>query len=160
MAKSNVIPFSDPVVESDRTITRSWQQFFRKIQDVVSYISDEESFTLVNNQSSAADITQLSFDYRFTSQAAIEYLIQRTTTTTEAVRAGRINVIYLPEANSWNIADVPEVTTGTPGTTFTITSSGQIQYTTTNQGGTGKLSRIVFRVREIKAKSSLYSVVG
>lgn len=161
MAGTNVVPFADPVVEGQKlTLSRSWEQFFRKIQDIVNYISDEQSFTLVNNQAVAANITPLTFDYRYTSQAVIEYLIQRTSTTTEAVRAGRLNVIYLPNTNSWNIADVPEVTTGTPGITFTITSDGQIKYTSTNQGGTGKISRIVFRVREIKAKSSLYSQMG
>ena len=161
MADSQVVPFVDPVVESEGlTLSRSWQQFFRKIQDLVDYIDDEQSFTLVNNQAVAADLTPLTFDYRYTSQATIEYLIQRTSSSAEAVRAGKLNVIYLPNSNSWNIADVAEVTTGTPGITFTITSSGQVQYTSTNQAGTGEISRLVFRVREMKAKSSLYSQLG
>lgn len=161
MAGSNVVPFADPVVESGKlTLSRSWQQFFRKIQDLVNYISDEQTFTLVNNQAVAADITPLTFDYQYTSAAVIDYLIQRTSTSAEAVESGVITLVYLPESDTWNIAKTASLTVGAPGVTLSVTTDGQVQYATTNQAGTGKLSRIVFRVQEMKAKSSLYSVVG
>jgi hypothetical protein len=161
VAGSNVVPFSDPVVESDsRTLTRAWEQFFRKIQDVVNYSSDEQSFTLVNNQAGAADLTPLTFDYRYTSQAVIEYVIQRTSSSAELIQTGMKIVVYKPRANTWSILEYGTSGPDASGVTFTITSSGQVQYTTTNQGGTIALSRIVFRVREIKAKSSTYSNLG
>lgn len=160
MANSNVVPFVDPVVNSGLTLTRSWEQFFRKIQDLVNYVPDEKSFTLVNNQSGAADIDGLSFDKRYQSQAIVEYLIQRVTTSSELVESGRVVAVYLPDSETWNVAKVADISVGTIGVTFSITSAGQIQYTTTNQAGTSSISRIVFRVREIKAKSSLYSEMG
>lgn len=161
MAGSNVVPFADPVVDADKlTLSRSWQQFFRRIQDLVNYISDEQSFTLVNNQAAAADITPLTFDLRYTSQVFIDYLIQRTSSSAEAIESGVVTLAYLPRSNTWNIAKTASLTVGTPGVTLTVTSSGQVQYTTSNQAGTIALSRIVFRVKEIKAKSSTYSVVG
>jgi len=160
MADSNVVPFSSPVVDESNSLSRPWEQFFRKIQDIVDYIKDEQSFTLANNQSSAADLTPLTFDYRYTSQAVIEYLLQRTSSTTEAIESGQIVCAYLPRSNDWSISKSANLTVGTPGLTVSITSTGQVQYTTTNQGGTVSISRIVFRVREIKAKSSAYSQLG
>lgn len=160
MAESNKVPLTSEISQYGGLISTPWEKFFRKIQDIVDYLKDEGTFSLVNNQSSPADITPLVFDYRYTSQAVVEYVLQRCTSSVEAVEAGRITAIYLPETGSWNVAKVADVTTGTPGFTVTITSAGQLQYTTTNQAGTFSFSRITYRVREIKAKSSSYSLLG
>lgn len=161
MAGSNVIPFADPVVESEKlTLSRSWQQFFRKIQDLIDYNSDEQSFALVNNQVAAADITPLTFDKRYTSYVIIDYVIQRTSSSAELIQTGILMAAYKPRANTWSIREYGTSGPDASGVTFSITSSGQVQYTTSNQAGTIALSRIVFRVKELKAKSSTYSVVG
>lgn len=153
----NSVPYADDVIDSARKLTRPWEQFFRKIFDLLQYIKPESSFTLVNNQSGAADVTPLTFDKNYVSHAVVEYLIQRTTTSGELVAGGRLTAIYAYDANAWTIANTIDVNVGTIGVTFSITSDGQVQYTTTNQAGTVEISRMVFRVRQLQGKSNLYS---
>lgn len=161
MADSNQAPFLSPVVDTvSGLLSTAWEKYFRKIQSIVDYLEDEGSFSLNNNQAVATAITPLSFDFRYTSQAIIEYVVQRCSSTTEAIESGRIVAVYQPKTGSWTIAKVADVTVGTPGFDVFISFDGQVSYTTTNQGGVITYSRINFRVRRIKAKSSLYSVLG
>lgn len=155
------VPFQSPVTDSSSILTRAWENFFRKIQDVVNYIRDEEVFNLENNQSSPANIAPLAFDNQITSHAVIEYFVQRIhSTPSENLQAGRLTVFYRYNTFDWVLTNTTEGSSGSPGVTFSITSTGQIQYTTTNISGLPSLSRITFRVREIKAKSALYSKLG
>lgn len=160
MADQAQLPISDSVVDKMGLLTRPWEQFLRKLESILIYIKGEQSFALVNNQVSAADLTPLTFDRRFVSYAVVEYVAQRTTSSVVALAGGRLNILYNPDADSWSIANNVDVSVGTIGITYSITADGQVQYTTTNQAGTKVLSRIVFRVREINAKSSIYSILG
>lgn len=156
----NQVPYSDDVIDSQRKLTRPWEQFFRKVFDVLQYLKGEQAFTLVNNQASATDVTPLTFDKNYVSHAVVEYLIQRTTSSSELVAGGRLTAIYSYDANTWTIANSIDVNVGTIGVTFSITADGQVRYTTTNQAGTVELSRMVFRLRQLQGKSSLYSRLG
>jgi len=160
MADSNKVPFNDEISETGGRLTSVWERFFRKIQDIVDYLQDEGSFSLSNNQAVAAAITPLTFDFRYESQAIIEYVVQRCSSSAEALESGRIVAAYSPKSNSWSVNKTADLTVGAPGFAVTISSDGQVAYTTTNQAGTITYSRINFRVRKIKAKSSLYSVLG
>lgn len=157
---TELVPYRDEVVDESRKLSPVWSSFFRIIQNIIFYIKPETTFALVNNQSVAANVAGLSFDKRYCSQATVDYLIQRTTNSSELVESGRITAIYLPSSDTWNIAKNADISVGTIGVTLTITSAGQVQYTTTNQAGTVSISRIIFRVRQIEAKSNIYSVVG
>lgn len=156
----NSVPYADDVIDSQRKLTRPWEQFFRKVFDVLQYLKSEQTFTLVNNQASPADITPLTFDKNYVSHAVVEFLIQRTTGLSERVAGGRITLIYQPNSNSWTIATATDVNVGTIGVTFSVTADGQVQYTTNNQLGAVSISRMVFRVRQLQGKSSLYSRLG
>lgn len=142
-----------------KSISRPWQDFFTLISEALFYVGSEGFQALVNNQSTAVDITSLSFDKRYVSAAYVDYLIQRTTSTNESVEAGTFFLSYKHKADAWQISSGPSAA----GVTITVTSTGQCQYQTTNQSGTfldTSLSRIVFRARTIRAKSKLYSVLG
>ena len=157
---SNKAPFLREVVDETMRMTRVWQQWFRLVEDSVKYLGQEFNFALANNQSSAADIVGMVFDKSYTSFAVIEYVIQRVTSTTERVQSGCLHAVYRPDGLTWAIREYGTAGPDTSGITFSITSSGQVQYTSTNLGGTQEISRIVYRVRKIEAKSSIYSAVG
>jgi hypothetical protein len=159
-AETELVPYRDEVVDQDRKLSSVWSSFYRTIQNLVLYIKRETSFPLVNNQVAAANIEGLSFDKRYYSQAIVEYLIQRVTSGSGLIESGRVVAVYSPFSDAWTVAKVADVSVGVIGVTFSITAAGQIQYTTTNQAGTASISRIVYRLRQIEAKSSLYSQVG
>jgi uncharacterized protein YehS (DUF1456 family) len=160
MADTELVPYRDEVVDENRKLSGVWSSFFRTIQDLIFYIKKESSFQLVNNQSVAANLSGLSFDKRYHSQAVIEYLIQRVSTSSELIESGRAVAVYLPDSDTWNISQVDDISVGVVGVVLSITSLGQVQYTTSNQAGTISISRIVYRVRHIEAKSQSYSAVG
>jgi hypothetical protein len=157
---TDLVPYRDEVVDESRMLSINWQIFFRVIQNIVLYLQPENYFDLVNNQAVATDLSPLVFDYRYTSQAIIEYIIQRTSSSAELIQTGMKMVVYKPRANTWSILEYGTPGPDASGVTFTITSTGQVQYTTTNQAGTIALSRIIFRVRELQGKSQTYSAVG
>lgn len=152
-------PIKDMLADDEGLLSRAWQTFFRKISDLLDYLGQESSFNLANNQAVAAAITGLIFDFGYTSQVIIDYVIQRTTSTTELIESGTLHLIYRPKTLTWSIYSASTLGDAS-GVTFSITSTGQVKYTSSNIGGTQVLSRIVFRKRELAAKSSLYSKVG
>lgn len=147
---------------NDGLLTQAWQKFFRYVSNALNYVGEEYAFPLTNNLAVPASIQNMAFDSRFTSQAVIEYTIQRTTSTTELIQSGRLAVVYKPKTSVWTIvnsSDGPDVS----GITFSILNTatvGAVQYVSSNLGGTASISRIFFRVRELAGKSSLYSKVG
>lgn len=158
MANLNV-PYSNEVLDEQGLLSRVWQQFFRLIEDALNYLGTETSIPLVNNQVAPANL--IKFDKAYTSGVFFEYLIQRITDSSELVELGEYTFWYMPSANSWFAARPFYSYTGSPtDISLGITADGQVYYTSTNQAGVKILSRIVFRKREIAAKSSLYSKVG
>ena len=147
--------FNVPAGDENGLLTRAWQEFLRAVSLVVDYIGTEQSFKLVNNNGTPLNITGLKFDKSYTSQVTVEYLIQRVTTAADLNECGIFFLKYNPFAETWTLTSGPT----TAGITLTVTSSGQVQYVSTNQAGTSKLSRIVFRKRELAAKA-YYSKVG
>lgn len=152
--------YDSPVVDQQGILTRVWLTFVRKIAEALEYVGDEYVYTILNNKLVAETIRNLTFDYQYTSQATIEYLIQRVTSSTELIETGIFQVVYRPDADTWVIVPIGTAGPDVSGVTFSITSDGNVQYTSTNIAGTEQISRIVFRVREIAAKSSIYSKVG
>ncbi len=158
--KAPTAPISDVLTDDQGRLSRVWHSFFSRISDALAYLGQEKIFPLVNNQGSAASITDLKFDFKYTSAAFVEYLIQRVTTTTVKLQAGIKMAVYNPDTGAWTLAEYGTSGPDAAGITFSITTLGQVQYTSSNLGGTEEISRIVFRVRPLAGKSSIYSRVG
>lgn len=104
--------------------------------DFVS-LGAKTSFTLVNNQSSPANVTGLSFDKSVYRSFILTYQIYRSASGGQT-RAENGLIMGITDGANWEISVSPSVTvpnTGDAGTSFTITSAGQIQYTTDDNGG-------------------------
>lgn len=100
------------------------------------------SFSLANNQSSLADITPLLFNGATIRGVEIRYSIYRTSSTTEEVAVGSIQIGYKTTAAAWTITY--ETQSSNAGVVFDITNAGQLQYTSTNYSGTGYSGVIKF----------------
>lgn len=93
------------------------------------------SFSLANNQATLADVTGLLFDGSTVRGAEIRYSIYRNSSLTEEVTIGSIQIGYKTVAADWVITNDFQATNA--GIVFDITNLGQVQYTSTNYGGTG-----------------------
>ena len=154
------LPLREMMLEVSGHLTQPWAWFFRAIQERLSPLGIEKTATIANNQSSLADVTGLVFDLRQTSQAIVEYLIQRITLgggATELVESGIFIVSYMPTSQNWELHSVSSGTPDVSGVTFAITASGQIQYTSSNVTGTTSISKMTYRARTLGGKNQLYS---
>lgn len=154
------VPYADPVLDrASGILTLPWQNFFRNLFERVFSLGIETSFPLANNQSVAADIAGLQFDYKKTQHAIIEYVIQRivgpTISPTEAIQCGSFAVVYKPFAATWHIVNIGSTGPDSAGITFSITTGGQVQYTSTNMTGSANVSKITYRARSLNAKVAL-----
>lgn len=110
----------------------------------------ETSFTVTNNQSTAADVSGLAFSTATVRSAFIEYSIYRTsdTNTSGNAETGVILLVYDNSAstgNKWLISNGPYV--GDAGVSFTVTDAGQVQYTSTDIGSTNYSGTMKFKAR-------------
>lgn len=114
----------------------------------------ETTFTIANNQSSPADVTGLLFSTSTVRSAEIDIQVYRNTTSggaTELSARAKYLATYKTVAASWDLSpqgvggDV-DASTGMPGgVTLTITTGGQVRYTSTNITGTAASSVMHFR---------------
>lgn len=81
-----------------------------------------------------ANITGVSLPQATYKGAAILYDLERRDDGQDATEAGWIYLSYDNEAAAWLSPQV-EVYFGNAGVTFSITSAGQLQYTSNNYGG-------------------------
>jgi hypothetical protein len=105
------------------------------IGDIVA-LGAKTTFTLVNNQSSAANVTGLLFDKTVYRSFMLTYSIYRSASG-GSTRAETGILMGITDGTNWEIATtaVTVPATGDSGVTFSITSSGQIQYTSDDNGG-------------------------
>lgn len=153
-------PFRDRISNEMGFVSPSWTSYFNILTKIVSPLGSEKSFSLKNNLAVAEDIEGLSFTSKVTSHAVVEYLIQRVTDTNEVITAGMFHAVYKPTSNNWSIVAIGTPGPSSSGITFSITASGQVQYTSTNVTGVQSISKITWRARTLAAKSSQYSVMG
>lgn len=157
------VPYRDNVVDRSGLLSTSWASFFRSLYDRVFPLGVERTSQLENNQSSAADIEGMKVNARSLSQAVVEYLVQRVTAGDDAVElieSGLFILSYRPTDEDWGLSVVSEEQPDDAGIEFTVTSSGQVQYTTSDIAGDASLSRIVWRMRTMAGKSAQYSSQG
>lgn len=114
-------------------------------------------FSIVNNQSSAANVTGLLFAGATYRSVFIWYEVYRNTTAagaTERIQSGLLVLNYKTVANTWDITEVFRL--GEAGVTFdvdyaTTPGSAQVTYTSDNQTGTAATSRLKALVSAIGA---------
>lgn len=113
-------------------------------------IGEQGSFVLSNGQIIPADIVGLSFDALTIRGAHISYSIYRylTAPTTELAATGTLRLIYKDISNSWSWDNT--YAGDNVGVTFSVSPSGQVQYTSSTIVGTTNTSVIKFKISEIK----------
>lgn len=108
-------------------------------------IVSQTSFTIVNNQSTPANITGLVFNPTLFRGVKIEYSIYRQTDTASSAVAqmGQLRFVYNTQAGVWLTSD--DYAGQDAGVTFTIdNTSGQIQYTSTDITGTNYVGTLKY----------------
>ena len=110
----------------------------------------QTSAVISNNVSSPTNIIGFSFDPTIVRGAVCEYSIYRKTDTTASERSetGMIFLSYLTQNTAWNMVVVGG---GLADVTLSVTSAGQVQYTSTNLAGTNYSGTIKFRARSLTA---------
>lgn len=104
----------------------------------------ETSATIANNQSSASNVTGLLFSSSTTHAALIEVFLRRKTNAIELISVGFLKVYYDVLDGDWKLID--ELSGELDDETeFTITSGGQVQYTSSNIGGSGYVGTMRFK---------------
>lgn len=93
-----------------------------------------EILTISSDVNTLVDIETLSFPTANVRGAFIRYAFERSSDTTTEVETGSLDIIYNDDTGSWQ-SSREAVGTDT-GLTFTVTNTGQVQYSTTAIGGT------------------------
>lgn len=154
--KTLIVPNKEQLVDSLGAATRYFELFLRNVIDLLLPLGSEFSVDLENNKASATNIIGLNFKKESEIQSFIEYVIQRTTTSGQTIESGILRVVYLPFTDSWNLGSVITAGPNSAGVTFSITSAGQVQYTSTNVVNQNKF-RISIRVRKLTGKNTVRS---
>jgi len=108
------------------------------------YITDADiSFTIANNQISAANITNLLFDGANTRGFILDYSIYRKTDTASSALAqiGQLRGVYNTQSNLWFMSD--DFSGQNSGVSLSIQPSGQIQYTSSDIGAGANYSGVM-----------------
>lgn len=105
---------------------------------------------VVANNASAQNVTGLIFDKTIYKSAAIEFdLYRKTDAPTELSSVVKLTAIYKPVANTWTMLQSSEG--DDCEVTFSIDSSGQVKYTSSNLAGANYAGSIrSMKVRRFK----------
>lgn len=146
--------FSDiPSRSNGEKVTYSWWDSLKtaglRLENLLggSSLISETSFSIVNNQASAADVTGLVFDSTVVGSAFVQYWIKRVTTSTDAVErseAGLLLAIYNLSSGTWSLVPIGAGPNDS-GVVLTINASGQVQYTSDAISGTPSVSKMKFK---------------
>lgn len=104
---------------------------------------------IANNQISPVNVTGLAFSPSMVRGAIIEYTVYRMTTgsgASELVEVGTMYVSYKSIANTWDVAVVGGQGSGV---SFTMSTTGVVQYTSSNMSGSAYQGTMNFRARAI-----------
>lgn len=107
---------------------------------------DEVDFTIANNQSSAANVTGVSFASASVKAVRVLFFIHRQDATpAQADEVGELYIRYRSVQNDWQVTTVSYGDDA--GVTFSMTgtTTGQLQYTSTNYTGGSYAGTSTFR---------------
>jgi hypothetical protein len=113
------------------------------------YINDSEfSFSLVNNQTSAANVTSLLIDPIATSGFILDYKIYRQTDTAASgvAQIGQLRGVYNSQSSIWLMSD--DFSGQDAGITLSIQPSGQIQYSSSDIAGANYVGTLKYNIRK------------
>jgi hypothetical protein len=150
----------DQLQDRGGILNQAWFWFFRAVHDRLNPLGSETSVQLENNISEAKAVEGLKVNQRGVSQATVEFLVQRVTSVSELIETGSFILSYNPTSEDWNISLTNINQPDDSGVDFTVDATGQVLYTSSDLSGTPIISRIVYRMRTLSAKSALYSSVG
>ena len=91
------------------------------------------SFSYANNQTSAANITGLVFDKASIRGAEIFLTTFTDSTFGDKSTVSTVNIVT--DGSAWAIVEDTKVSTTATNIVYSITSAGQLQYTSPNDGG-------------------------
>jgi hypothetical protein len=103
----------------------------------------ETSFTIANGQGAASNVTGLVFSSSSYKCAHIYAQVRRKTATNEVISSGRLIAIYRDLTSTWELLD--ELSGDDDGVVFSITSAGQIQYTSDTVSGSSYVGTMKFK---------------
>lgn len=98
--------------------------------------------SISNNQTSPAIIPGLSFSTSVVLGAKVDYNVYRVTSTNEVVEQGMMLISYKPVAMTW---DIVILSSQSSNVVFSISNTGQVQYTSDNMPGINYTGSITFR---------------
>ena len=111
-------------------------------QDILNTVANISNNQVLAPPATSGLVSGLSFDPTIVRGARVDYNVYRVTSAQELVEQGIMLITYKPVANTW---DLVITSSQSAGITFTISSSGQIYYTTTNMSGINYNGSITFR---------------
>lgn len=156
LRKTLSAPYQDPLVGNSR-LTISWERFFQALMEIVSPISFETTFVIENNVSVAKAIEGLQFDPKRANFYEISYIVKRIKadgpSSAQYYETGKLNVFYRPGSKNWGLWKAysgPD----SSGVTFSINTTGQVLYTSSNLSGNILLSTMSFRVISMSSQVS------
>jgi hypothetical protein len=128
------------------------ERFAIEVADSLSTISNPQdvlltSVNLTNNQTSPANINGLRFSKTEVLSATMVCQVYITTSDEELQEQFNIILNYKPVADEFSLAVTS--TGDESGITFSVTSTGQVQYTSTNIAGTDYSGVIKFKALTI-----------
>lgn len=109
----------------------------------------ETSFSIANNQSSAADVTGLAFNAGSVRSAVVTYAVYRISDSNPSGNAetGEMHIVY-DDSAGWLLGLGGIV--GDAGINFTITAAGQVQYTSTDIGSLNYVGTMKFKATALQ----------
>lgn len=147
------IPYSDRLVDPAGLLTNVWEQFFKLLKDILDPLGIEKTYSIENNKGVATKINGFVFNKDQVRQVFVEYFIQRVTSSSELIESGRLRIVYKPKSLSWHLQPEPNPGPDVSGVVFTINSSGEILYTSTNIAGALVTSKVSIRSRSMSGKN-------
>ena len=149
--------YKRPIFAEVGTFEFNWKFKISTVLDLTYEVEEsgvgaiqETQATIANNQVAAADVVGLAFDGSEVRGARINYSIYRNTTggsAEELSETGTLRVSFLTVADDWE--EPAHDSVGNAGVTFSITSAGQLQYTSTNMAGDNYVGTIRFEASTI-----------
>jgi hypothetical protein len=102
------------------------------------------------NPGTDVDVPNLSFPNSNVRSAVINYAVYRTTDSDDAAESGIMNVLYNPNNSVGFKWELTREAVGDGLITFTITDSGQIQFTTESLSGVDHYMRISYSAKALE----------
>lgn len=122
-------------------------QLLAAVQFIAASGGAQFNQTIVNNQNSPANITNMVLNSAAVKAAFIDFTIQRQSDTggSDVVETGVLHAVYNDVAGTWAIKNTSMHDDA--GVVFTITGAGQVQYVSTDIAGTNSTGEIIYTIR-------------